>query len=180
MYYAYIINDVLNKCGQAPLIAEGLVNVEITKTVYDNIDQYIWDVETQQVILNPNYEAEQIRAKKDDLNFENTTKAKAAVENGYVEYKNAEFETNAQTVGDLTATMLLMQASGMESYQWLSKDDQVVELTLNDFGNLGALIAGYKACIWNEVYIGYKTQIEEAQTMEELNNIVIVYYGVTE
>ena len=41
---------------------------------------------------------------------ENTQKAKLAVENGYVTFKNAEFETNVQTVGDLTATMLMLQA----------------------------------------------------------------------
>lgn len=47
---------------------------------------------------------------KNKKHEENTRLAKLAVENGYVVFKGAEFETNAQTVGDLTATMLLMQA----------------------------------------------------------------------
>lgn len=175
MFYIYVENNKLNGCGTCknPEITNFQTDEALYTDYLENPLKYIWNGKS--VVLNPNYEQEQIQAKKDDLNNENTAKAKQAVENGYVEYKNAEFETNAQTVGDLTATMLLMQASGLESYQWLSKDDQVVELALNDFGILGGLIAGYKAHIWNDEYMGYKTQIEEAQTMEELNAIVIDY-----
>ena len=112
---------------------------------------------------------------KNKKHEENTEKAKQAVENGHVVFKGAEFETNAQTVGDLTAAMLLMQASGIETYSWLSKDDQVVELTTEDFGTLGALIAEYKNTIWQEKYINYKTQIEQAQSVEAVNEIDIDY-----
>lgn len=106
---------------------------------------------------------------------ENTRLAKLAVENGHVVFKGAEFETNAQTVGDLTATMLLMQASGIETYSWLSKDDQTVELTTEDFGTLGGLIAEYKNTIWQEKYIAYKAAIEQAETIEAVNAIDIDY-----
>ena len=106
---------------------------------------------------------------------ENTTKAKLAVENGHVVFKGAEFETNAQTVGDLTATMLLMKASKIETYMSLRKDDKVVELSLEDFGTLGGLIAEYKKRIWQEKYITYKTQIEQAQTVDAVNNINLDY-----
>ena len=108
---------------------------------------------------------------------ENTTKAKNAVENGYVTFKDAQFETNAQTVGDLTATMLMLQAQQDPNaiYMWLSKDDQVVELTIEDFGTLGGLIAENKNTIWQEKYITYKTQIEQAQTVDEVNNINLDY-----
>ncbi len=106
---------------------------------------------------------------------ENTEKAKLAVENGHVVFKGAEFETNAQTVGDLTATMLLMQAGDVESYLWLSKDDQAVELSLEDFGTLGGLIAEFKNTIWQEKYIAYKAQIESATSAQEVENIEIEY-----
>lgn len=175
MYYAYIINDELDNGGQAPLEADGLENIEITESIYRNLDKYIWDKNTKKLVINPDYDAEQLAKVKEDKNLENTQKAKAAVENGYVEYKNAQFETNAQTVGDLTATMLLMQASGIEVYTWLSKDDKEIELTLADFGTLGGLIAGYKAHIWNEEYLTYKEQIEAAQTVQEVKAIEIRY-----
>lgn len=132
-------------------------------------------VKVKVLVLNPDWEEEASEVLRAQLNEENAAKAKQAVEQGYVEFKDAQFETNAQTVGDLTATMLLMQASGIESYQWLSKDDKVVELTLADFGTLGGLIAGFKAHIWNEEYLNYKQQIAQAQTYEELKEIVIEY-----
>lgn len=122
--------------------------------------------------LPENEVLQQLKAQKQQ---ENTDKAKLAVENGHVVFKGAEFETNAQTVGDLTATMLLMQASGIETYLWLSKDDQAVELTLNDFSTLGGLIAEFKNTIWQEKYIAYKTQIEQAETIAAVENIVIEY-----
>ena len=157
---------------------------------------------------------------KNKKHEENTRLAKLAVENGHVVFKGAEFETNAQTVGDLTAAMLLMQAqqsvilSDSEvsnaddvtqdssatpqnddlissqnedstspqnadedepTYLWLSKDDKVVGLTLADFGILGALIAEFKNTIWQEKYINYKAQIEQAQSFEAVNAIVLDY-----
>lgn len=112
---------------------------------------------------------------KEQKQKENTALAKNAVENGYVDFKGAQFETNAQTVGDLTASMLLVQQAGLESYSWLTKDDKVVELTLEDFGTLGGLIAQYKAGVWNEKYLNFKEQIENAETIEEVNNIELNY-----
>lgn len=118
---------------------------------------------------------EKLEQAKLEKQAENTAKAKLAVENGHVVFKGAEFETNAQTVGDLTATMLLMQAGGVETYLWLSKDDQAIELSLADFGTLGGLIAEFKNTIWQEKYLAYKTAIEQAETLEAVKNIAIEY-----
>lgn len=122
--------------------------------------------------LPENEVLQQLKAQKQQ---ENTDKAKLAVENGHVVFKGAEFETNAQTVGDLTATMLLMQASGIETYLWLSKDDQPISLSIEDFGTLGGLIAEFKNTIWQEKYIAYKSAIEQAETIVAVENIVIEY-----
>ena len=132
--------------------------------------------ETSSALLAWGDTDEELLAKKKENKFnENTAKAKEAVEEGYVEFKDAEFETNAQTVGDLTATMLLMQASGLETYDWLSKDDKVVTLTLEDFGTLGGLIAAFKNVVWSIKYLYFKSLIEAATTPSEVDDIVIDY-----
>ena len=118
---------------------------------------------------------EKLAQLKDFMFSKNTSLAKQAVENGYVNFKGAQFETNAQTVGDLTASMLLVQQAGLETYSWLTKDDKVVELSLEDFGTLGSLIAQYKNSVWNEKYLNYKALIESAETVEELNGIELIY-----
>ena len=143
-----------------------LMNYDVIEETTENYILYNGQYLTETEVLP------EIKVQKQE---ENTRLAKFAVENGHVVFKNAEFETNAQTVGDLTATMLLMQAGGLETYLWLSKDDQTVELTTEDFGTLGALIAEYKNTIWQEKYIAYKTAIEQAETVEAVNAIVINY-----
>lgn len=120
-------------------------------------------------------ESEVLQQLKVQKQQENTDKAKLAVENGHVVFKGAEFETNAQTVGDLTATRLLMQAGGLETYLWLSKDDQPISLSIEDFGTLGGLIAEFKNTIWQEKYIAYKSAIEQAETIAAVENIEIEY-----
>ena len=147
--------------------------------------------------LPENEVLQQLKAQKQQ---ENTDKAKLAVENGHVVLKDAEVETNAQTMGDLTATMLLMQAqqsvilSDSEvsntndvaqdssatpqndlTYLWLSQDDQPISLSIEDFGTLGGLIAEFKNTIWQEKYLAYKSAIEQAETIAAVENIVIEY-----
>lgn len=161
--------------------------LETTETYILHNGQYLLESEVLQ----------QLKAQKQQ---ENTDMAKLAVENGHVVFKGAEFETNAQTVGDLTATMLLMQAqqsvilsdsevsntSGVAqdssatpqndlTYLWLSKDDQPISLSIEDFGTLGGLIAEFKNTIWQEKYIAYKSAIEQAETIAAVENIVIEY-----
>lgn len=41
-------------------------NIEITKEVYDNLEKYIY--QDGELVLNPNYEAEQIEAKREQFN----------------------------------------------------------------------------------------------------------------
>ena len=120
-------------------------------------------------------EEEKFNEAKTNKYNENTFKAKEAIENGYVLFKDAQFETNTQTCSDLTSTMLIMQASGLETYSWLSKDDKVVVLTLEDFSTLGGLIAQAKNSVWNVKYLNYKTQIDNATTLEEVGAIEINY-----
>ncbi|MBQ1394516.1 MAG: hypothetical protein IIY81_13525 [Lachnospiraceae bacterium] len=61
-YYAFIINGKIDGKGQCPCSAEGLICVEITEETYNNIERYIWNGES--VILNPNYEQEQLIKQK--------------------------------------------------------------------------------------------------------------------
>ena len=167
------------------LLKQGNLIAYATKTEEEinSVKEYmpydeIIETDENYIFLNGAFvtETEALQAKKSQKHIENTQKAKLAVENGFVTFKNAQFETNAQTVGDLTATMLILQASGStEPYTWLSKDDKAVELSVEDFGILGGLIAEFKNTVWNEKYIAYKTAIEQAETLAELEEIEIEY-----
>lgn len=137
----------------------------------------IVETETSLDAMGKSNEEILVDLKQSKLN-ENTDKAKKAIEDGYVIFKDAQFETNSQTVGDLTATMLML--GDEDIYYWLSKDDKVVELNKLDFIELGKLIAGYKNSVWNIKYIYYKEQIEQATEIYELDDIIIDYTSNTE
>ena len=121
------------------------------------------------------YVENELSKKKIEKLLENTNKAKQAIENGYIVYKEAQFETNAQTVGDLTATMLILEASSITAYPWLSRDDISVELTIDDISNIASKIAEFKNTVWNEKYISFKEQIIQVKSIEELDKIEVRY-----
>lgn len=132
-------------------------------------------IKVQELVLNPNWEAETFAKIKAEKLAETTQKAKQAIEKGYIEFKDAKIETNAQTVGDLTATLLLMQAGGLDTYSWLSMDDVELELSVNDIAAVGSLIAAYKNEVWNVKYLGFVEQINNAETLDNLKAIEIEY-----
>ena len=151
------------------------MNVEVTKEIYDdfveNPDKYL--NQNGEIVLNPNYEAQQLIQAKQNKQQENLNKANEAVLKGYVRYKGCQFETNTDNQSNMTATANLMQAQGIEATQWLSKDNIPIELTLSDFLNIGGLILNYKTNLWTNVYAGFEAQIEAVQTIEDVENIVI-------
>ena len=144
MHYIYIENDKINGCGQCQ--CTNALNVEVTKEIYDdfveNPDKYL--NQNGEIVLNPNYEAQQLIQAKQNKQQENLNKANEAVLKGYVRYKGCQFETNTDNQSNMTATANLMQAQGIEATQWLSKDNIPIELTLSDFLNIGGLILNYK------------------------------------
>lgn len=55
-YYTFIQNNKINGCGQCKQLTDGVLNIEISKNVYENIEKYTYL--DGNIILNPSYEAE--------------------------------------------------------------------------------------------------------------------------
>lgn len=72
MYYIFIENDKINGAGQARVLNEEITNFEVTEELYNAYvvepDKYMWDGSA--VVVNPNYEQEQIEARKQEFNKE--------------------------------------------------------------------------------------------------------------
>ena len=175
MIYIEIDNDKVINSTPNKNIAKNFKNVITTN--FDDYtptnDKYIYLDGV--IFLNPNYEAQKLILSKEAKQQENLAKANEAITNGYVVYKNCKFETNTDNQSNMTATANLMQAQPIESTPWLSKDNIPIELTLEDFLNIGALILEFKTNLWTNVYAGFEAQIEDAQTIEEVESIEIVY-----
>ncbi len=120
---------------------------------------------------------------KEKKQKEASIKAKSAIEEGFVVYKNAKIETNTQTVSDLNTIRQMCVVLNESSYNWLSKDDILLNLIIDkenpvendDFVKIGILITEFKNMIWTEKYTDYLDAINNATTLEEVENIDINY-----
>lgn len=72
MYYFHIKDEQIISKGQAKML-DDILNIEVSQDVYDNSEQYIY--QNGEVVLNPNYEAEQAEARRKEFNkaFFNTS-----------------------------------------------------------------------------------------------------------
>lgn len=70
MYYAFIENEKINGCGQCKTI--GVLNIEISKDVFDNIEKYIYSEGA--IIPDPDYEAKQAQKERNRLDLLSLTK----------------------------------------------------------------------------------------------------------
>ncbi len=159
----------------------------LDETIY-NLDK-VEETEDEYVIQGDKYILKSavfellLQEAKNKKQKEASDKAKLAIENGYVEYKNAKIETNTQTVSDLNTIRQMCVVLGQTTYNWLSKDDILLNLIIDtqnpvendDFVKIGVLITEFKNKIWTEEYTGYLNAILNAQTLEEINNINIDY-----
>ena len=173
-YYAFIQDDKIIGSGNEIVTGGGIICIEITEEVYNSLDRYIWDGES--VILDPDYDNKQLeRAKqlKYDLSL---ALAYEYQQNGIVEYKNCEFEMSDSNRKNLSDTEEALKLMGQESTIWNDKEDNLVELTVEDIQYIRLnLILSEIQKLWIVKYPYYKGLIEAAKTVEEVESIVIDY-----
>lgn len=123
----------------------------------------------------PDPEAELEYAKKMKLD-EALSLAYDRQENGWVEFKGSRFEMNESNRNNLRETQEALELMGQNETQWNDKDDNIVTLTLSDiqYIRLNLILNSIKK-LWLEDYPNYKTQINECETVEEVESIKVKY-----
>ena len=75
-YYIHIENNKIMSSGQCPCIGENITSIEVSEELYNAFntepDKYIWDGE--QIVENPNYEADKQAQEREELNHLSLTK----------------------------------------------------------------------------------------------------------
>ena len=64
-YYIFVKEDLILGKGQCKNIAEGVLNIEVDELLYNDIEKYIYV--GGELVLNPNYEAEQAQKEKERI-----------------------------------------------------------------------------------------------------------------
>ena len=178
MYYAFIKDNKINGSGQCRCLNEDIQNVGISEEVFNNIDQYIWDGES--IILNPNYDVEQLAKAKEQKYTEANTKAFKYLESGNAVYEFEEGKSIEATDGNiaklgLALTKLILQQDYESTIEWNTKENENVQLNA---GQLQVITDGLDAIqtkVWTVKFPRYNASIAQAETIEEVNAIEIDY-----
>lgn len=114
MYYIFVEEGKLNGAGEGQLLNDNVINYEVDEELYnsylENKDLYIWD--GLQVVINPNYEAEQELKERERIARLNLTGAD--VERGIYKAKGMDFNDILAYVTQLQPEGLDIKALGIE------------------------------------------------------------------
>lgn len=137
----------------------------------DNITEVVVYDETQEEA-----DARELKNAKETKYSEALIKANDFAINGSVEYKNCEFEMSTSNRNNLRDTEEALRELGQQTTIWNDKNDVLVELTVDElkYIRLNLILARIQQ-LWIVQYPHYKDLIEEASTVEQVNNIDIDY-----
>lgn len=175
----YIINEFLEIkfIQEIGAIPEGYFPITAEEAEQVKADPLYYIVDNGKLVKNPNYDAQKLEQAKEAKLQEILTKAKTFIEVDAV-YRYDESNTIEATdgnIGKLTAYALGFQAEMFEKVEWTSKEDNVITLNAEDCLRVLTGLGAIQSSIWNEQYIAYKTAINEAETIEEIEEIEVQY-----
>ena len=177
-YYAFIKDDKINGCGQCPQTTDGVISFEIAEEVYNDIDRYIWD--GSDVVLNPNYDEEQLALAKQAKYTEANQKAFEYLESGEAVFTYEEGKSIEATDGNIAKLGLalvnfILQQDYTSTIEWNTKENENVQLNAEQLQVIVAGLQQIQAVVWTVKFVAYNTAISEAETIEEVNAIEINY-----
>lgn len=129
------------------------------------------------IALNPDYEELTLERAKEIKLAEALSKAKSFIENEacFRFDENNTIEATDGNIGKLTAYALGFQSGQFNEVVWTSKEDNVLTLNQEDLLTVLTGLGAVQSNVWNVQYIAYKNLIEQAETIESVNIIEIVY-----
>lgn len=150
-------------------------------------DYYIYDEETDDIIINKNYDQEQLEKAK-------IAKQEEATEKAYIYEKVGVFPYTAEDVitGEQIEVHIEFNVDNLSKFQgklkgfetgrypsgkttWLSQEDKPIYITEEDCIKILEKIEIYDSYLWENQYVYYLIEISNATTIEEVENIIISY-----
>lgn len=177
-YYAFIQDNKINGKGQCPCTGAGIACFEISEEVYSNLDRYYWD--GSDVVLNPNYDEEQLELAKQAKYQEANLKAFEYLESGNAVFTYEEGKSIEATDGNIAKLGLylvkfLMQEDYTSTIEWNTKENENVQLNAEQLGVITEGLGYIQSQVWTVKFPAYNLAISEAETIEEVNAIEIDY-----
>lgn len=89
--------------------------------------------------------------------------------------ENNHIEATDGNIAKFTAYALGFSSSTLENVYWTTKEDNVIELNANDVLNILTGLGEIQSNVWNIQFVAYKTAIDEATSLQDVERIVINY-----
>lgn len=174
--YAKVINEQTGLCD---------VGIGTNTEFYTSIGMTELDVEQSDIDGNwylaekcpHKTDEEKLKEAKDNKYQEALTGAKEFIDNEAV-YQfdaNNSIEATDGNIGKMTANAFGLAQGAIESVTWTSKEDNVLTLNAEDVARILLGLGAAQAEVWNVKFVAYKNAIDNAQTIEEVNAIIINY-----
>lgn len=179
-YYAHVnSHDELKDVDMSLMVIDdygstNVQNIEVSETVYKHQKEYMY--KNGKIVKDPNYPIEQLEKAKTAKYTENSQKAKEARYNKEftvtLQEKECVFDTSEETQRDLL-TAFDVCSSGVTYDGWITNNGVEIDLTLEDILIISQIFKEKSSVYgqWNE----YKTAIDAAQTVAEVERITINY-----
>ena len=89
--------------------------------------------------------------------------------------ENVHIEATKENMNTMATAAIAIEKGLMESQSWTSKEDTLVELNEEECLTISMGIGMIQSEIWNNQFLAYKELIDEAETVEAVKAIAIVY-----
>lgn len=174
MVFANVRNNEIIDFNSKYLDAD-IKRIETTKEIQDAFQEDKSKViyYNGEIIYNPDWEEEQLAKAKENKLKENETVREQFLVSG-VEYKSLLWDSDIEQ--KLNISVQLSSMGDEDTVVWVSMDGVTsLECTKQDLMNIGALLTQMTAYVWQYKNPEIKVAINNAQTLEELDAIEIVY-----
>lgn len=180
-YYAHVdSHNELVGMDTSMLVEDGygslnVQNIEVSKAVYKNKEQYIY--QNGSIVKNPNYEAEALIEAKQNKYQEALNGANEFINtSAFFQFdENNSIEATDGNIAKLTAYAVGLSTGQLEHVYWTTKEDNVIDLSAEDVQTILIGLGSIQGDVWNVQFIAYKNAIENAQSIEDVERIVINY-----
>jgi hypothetical protein len=186
-YYAQINSkDILVGVGTAPMLADeygsnDVQNIEVSEEVFKEQEKYIYA--NGKLIINPDYEQQQLELLRADKLEEADAKAREYIESGNALYafeKEGEVYHIEATDGNIAKiglkAMFLISINDFENKEvWNTKEDVNIYLDAIELQNIATGLGELQSQIWTVQYNNYVEQIKQAESVADLEEINIEY-----
>ena len=150
---------------------EGITQDEYTKHPQKVI------IQDGELVFNPDWDEIELNEAKEAKYQEALIGAKDYIENVAVFQfdENNSIEATDGNIGKMTANAFGLAQGAIQSVTWTSKEDNVLILNAEDVARILFGLGAVQAEVWNVKFVAYKSAIDSALTIEEVEAIVIDY-----